>query len=261
MKKINKKILIPLLGIPEIKNSGYWYKCPFCNGYHKPHKKLVVDVEHGGRFHCWVCDAKGGKFFHLLKKLKAPKKYFDILEELSGEIIDFVKENQEFVELPENTVKLLDMDDRSIMKKIHTRYLKGRGISHEDMMRYNVMITKNNPEFEDRIIIPSYDENFNLNYYVTRDITGTSKIKYKNPSVSKNIVFFENLINWQEPIIIVEGVFDAMAIRDNAIPLLGKFVLSNLKKKLVENKTKVIYIALDPDAYDKMITIANELKK
>ena len=33
------------------------------------------------------------------------------------------------------------------------------------------------------------------------------KFKYKNP-ISKNVIMFENQINWNEPITLVEGVFD-----------------------------------------------------
>ena len=55
-------------------------------------------------------------------------------------------------------------------------------------------------------------------------------------------------INWDEPIILCEGVFDAIAIRRNVIPLLGKFPSKTLVKRLVEKKVKKIYIALDEDA-------------
>lgn len=259
LDKITKKILMPLIGIPKIRPSGYWFKCPFCKNYRKPHKKLVVDVEHGGRFHCWVCNAKGGKFYHLLKKLNAPKKYFEMLEETSGVEIDYVKENQKFVELPVGCKKILDFKD-GLSKKMALNYLYKRGISDLEIMRYNMMITEEDESYSSRVIIPSYDNSFNLNYFVTRDITGFSEIKYKNPSASKNIVFFEYLINWDQPIFIVEGVFDAMAIGDNAIPILGKFVLNNLKSKIIKNRTPIVYIALDPDAYEKMTTIAESLK-
>ena len=50
------------------------------------------------------------------------------------------------------------------------------------------------------------------------------------------------LINWDLPIILCEGPFDAIAIKRNAIPLLGKNIQSNLMKKLVSSKVKKIYI-------------------
>ena len=59
-----------------------------------------------------------------------------------------------------------------------------------------------------------------------------SKFKYKNPPMSKDTVGFELFINWNEPIVLCEGVFDAIAIRNNAIPLLGKFLSKTLLKKI-----------------------------
>ena len=46
----------------------------------------------------------------------------------------------------------------------------------------------------------------------------------------------------------VEGSFDAIAVRKNVIPLLGKFPSKSLVKKLVTKKVKKVYVALDSDA-------------
>ena len=55
-------------------------------------------------------------------------------------------------------------------------------------------------------------------------------------------------INWDSPLVLCEGPFDAMAIKRNAIPLLGKNIQSNLLKRIVQSTVKKIYIALDTDA-------------
>jgi len=65
--------------------------------------------------------------------------------------------------------------------------------------------------------------------------------------MSKDTVCFEMFINWNEPIVLVEGVFHAIAIRRNAIPLLGKFPSKTLVMRLVEKKVKTIYVGLDED--------------
>ena len=96
-----------------------------------------------------------------------------------------------------------------------------------------------------------------LNFFVARTYDG-NYFKYKNPEASKDIIFFENLINWDTPIILCEGVFDAIAIRRNAIPLLGKSVSNSLYKKIITSRLKDIYIALDTDAQDKALTIAEK---
>jgi DNA primase len=72
-------------------------------------------------------------------------------------------------------------------------------------------------------------------------------------------------INWDLPIILCEGPFDAIAIKRNAIPLFGKNIQPELMKKLVTSKVQKIYIALDNDAIKKALefceTLMNEGKE
>ena len=77
--------------------------------------------------------------------------------------------------------------------------------------------------------------------------------------MSKDTVCFEMFINWNEPIVLVEGAFDAIAIRRNAIPLLGKFPSKTLVMRLVEKKVKQIYVALDEDARQDAIKLSKFL--
>ena len=55
-------------------------------------------------------------------------------------------------------------------------------------------------------------------------------------------------INWDEPLVLCEGVFYAMAFKRNAIPLFGKTVMNKLMKKIIESRVKTIYLGLDNDA-------------
>ena len=55
-------------------------------------------------------------------------------------------------------------------------------------------------------------------------------------------------INWDLPVILCEGVFDAMAIKRNVVPLFGKKISSTLMQKIIESKVEKIYLALDEDA-------------
>jgi hypothetical protein len=63
------------------------------------------------------------------------------------------------------------------------------------------------------------------------------------------------------PIILCEGVYDAIAIRRNAIPLLGKFPSKKLVEKIFLESVKEIYIALDDDARDEAIKVADYFRK
>ena len=49
-----------------------------------------------------------------------------------------------------------------------------------------------------------------------------------------------------------------MAIRRNAIPILGKSISTSLYKKIITSTVKDIYIALDTDARDKALEIGEK---
>jgi len=60
-------------------------------------------------------------------------------------------------------------------------------------------------------------------------------------------------------VVLCEGVFDAISIRRNVIPLLGKFPSKTLVKRLVEKQVKQIYVALDEDARQDAIKLSKFL--
>ena len=49
--------------------------CPNCK-HHK--RKLNINTK-TGFYQCWVCNFSGKSFHSLLKKVKAPKEYYDVL--------------------------------------------------------------------------------------------------------------------------------------------------------------------------------------
>jgi|TARA_R100001224_G_scaffold87777_1_gene56852 DNA primase len=154
-------------------------------------------------------------------------------------------------------MKLLsDKKDTSIIKEHALRFLRKRGITSEDIKRYNLGYCSEGV-YQNRIIIPSYDSIGKLNYFVGRDFYA-STLKYKNPPIPKDVIGFDLYVNWSLPIILVEGVFDAMSIKNNSIPLFGKTILPKLYGKIIENKVKDIFIILDSDAFDDAIQITEK---
>jgi hypothetical protein len=67
------------------------------------------------------------------------------------------------------------------------------------------------------------------------------------------------LIDWKNPVTIVEGVFDAIKI-DNSIPLLGSTMMENsiLFQRIAMEQPK-IYIGLDHDALYKSLNIITSM--
>ena len=135
-------------------------------------------------------------------------------------------------------------------------YLLKRGLRPEDIVKYNIGYCETG-EYEDKIIIPSYDSDGKLNFFVGRSFY-QSKYKHKNPKVSKDIVGFDLLVNWDIPLVLCEGAFDAIAIRRNVIPLFGKSIQSKLEQKIIGNSVKKLYIVLDSDAISNAIGLSKK---
>jgi len=239
--------------------TNYSYNCPFCNHY-KPKLEINFQENEEGvnHWHCWVCNKKGKKLVSLFKAVSAPDHK---IQELKNYVkISYQEEHGVKVEalaLPKEYKTLHDASSSEVTVRQALRYLRERGITPTDIKRYSLGYCESG-RYKDMIIIPSYDENGVLNYFVGRNF-GPGDIKYKNPQASKNIVGFDLLINWDSPIILCEGTFDAMAIKRNAIPLLGKILPEKLMKKIVSSSVKQIFIALDNDALKQAIQYCETL--
>jgi len=222
--------------------------CPFCH-HHK--KKLQVNLE-TQQWHCWVCDSKGGSIGYLLSKLNVDLSKIQKINDIYGEqsYTTSAKKEEPKVQLRlPSEFKPLYKKPKSINPYYNKAiaYLKGRGIGMDEIIKYQIGYCEDGL-YGGRVIIPSYTEDEELNYFVARSYYEDDKYKYKNPPVSRNVIVFENHINWDEPITLVEGVFDSFSVRRNAIPLLGKFLPKVLKEKIFEKRVKEITILLDDDA-------------
>lgn len=237
---------------------NYAFHCPFCN-HRKPKLEINMSTNEEGQnpWECWVCETKGRTIRSLLKQLKLPtNEAKEVLKYLpKGVQANYYKHNT--VELPKEFKLLTEAETNSYSAKKIKKYLYERGLTDNDFIKYSIGYATTG-DYRGRIIIPSYSESNQLNFFVARSYDG-NYYKYKNPEVSKDIIFFENLINWNLPIVLCEGVFDAIAIRRNAIPILGKNISKTLLKKIITSPFKDVYIALDNDAKTTAINLAEKL--
>jgi DNA primase len=240
------------------KNELQFY-CPFCN-HHKP--KLQVNTE-TQKWHCWVCNSGGKKMTSLLRRLDVDRKTISKIREIYGDSVFVAKEDDAvvFVSLPKE-FKPLWIEPKGFIPEYRNavHYLKQRGIGTKEIVKYGIGYCEEGL-YARRIIIPSYDADGKLNYFVSRSYYSDEKMKYKNPPISKNVICFDSQINWNEPIILCEGVFDAIAIRRNAVPLLGKFPSKNLVEKIFLNGVKDVTISLDNDAFREALKAADYFRK
>ena len=230
----------------RLKNEEVQFFCPKCN-HHK--RKLQINLLNG-KSHCWVCNFSAHTVPQLFYKINASKQFIKQANKLCQEHNSYESErgqgNVHNISLPKEFKPLWKKSNDIIYKHAIT-YLINRNIGIYDIFRYGMGYCDSGI-YQNRIIIPSYNEEKQLNYFIARDIFPNSKMKYKNPPVTKNVIIFELFINWKMPLILCEGVFDAIAIKRNSIPLLGKVPSRELIKAIVKNKAKDIYIALDSDA-------------
>jgi DNA primase len=255
------QILEEVLGSFYRSNEECLFMCPYCK-HHK--RKLSVNIDNN-TFKCWVCDSRGRNVYTLIKRFGnySHKKHWKSFEEVV-DISDFdniFKENKEEelvqrIKLPSEYVCLANRN-LSYTAKHALNYLKKRKITEYDILRWKIGYCENG-EYKNRIIIPSFNLDGNCDYFIARAYT-KDWLKYKNPPVSKNIVFNELMINWDKPITLVEGVFDAISA-DNSIPLLGSTL--NTRSKLfrtILTHSKRVYVALDHDAEKKALNIIKSL--
>jgi|LWDU01.1.fsa_nt_gi hypothetical protein len=241
------------------KENEHLFFCPECNHY-KP--KLQVNTQ-TQKWHCWVCNIRGRTLKQLFYKLKATPTQFVELNDILGETLYIPTGGKnptvQIVELPKEYKPLWTTNGSDIIKKHSLSFLKRRNVSFGDIVKYQIGYCDDGI-YSNRVIVPSYDLTGKLNFFVGRNIY-SGGMKYKNPPYSKDVIIFENQINWNEPIVLCEGAFDAIAIKRNSIPLMGKTIPNTLMKKIIDENVKNIYIALDADAIQSTIKISETFSK
>lgn len=232
----------------------YGYNCIECDEG-KGKGNLEVSLEKH-LFHCWSCGISGplGKLFDEYGNKKLKKTYLLIRpDEFKVE-----EKKKNVLRLPQGYTKILEASPIYPPHKEAFNYLKSRGITDEMCERCNIGLTTTG-DFQGRIIIPSYDKDGKLNYFIARSWNPRAKMKYKNPSVEKDqIIFNENLIDWEKDIFLVEGAFDSIFVQ-NSIPMLGKFLSELLLTTLYEKAKGDIIICLDADAWTNSLELYHTL--
>ena len=254
-----RSILRSTLGYCYQSGNELLFACPKCN-HHK--NKLSVNIERDV-FKCWVCEYSGRSIYRLIRRYgsyEQRKEWGQLTQQIDvstfAEVLlqddNFIEEEQT-LDLPEEFVSLANKNlPKTSLYALN--YLESRGIYKEDIVKWKIGYCDDG-DFGSRIIIPSFGLTGKANFFIARSY-GDDWRKYKNPQASKDIVFNELYLDFDEDMILVEGVFDAIKAGDNSVPILGSTLRehSKLFQKIVENDTPV-YIALDPDVDRKTLKI------
>ena len=259
----NEQLVLGLLesvlgkGKPDKNKRDHAFHCPICN-HKKP--KLIVNI-FTGQYNCWTCHpaTKGKTPVSLFKKLGVEKeRMIEMKGYFKGDRTKIEDTESTRVFLPKEFISMTE-NDKSLEYRRATVYLKNRGINEFDVRKYNIGYCKEG-RYRNRVIVPSYDKNGQVNYFIARSFEKEPYQKYDAPSVNKTeIIGLEYHINWTVPVILCEGVFDAIAIKRNVVPLFGKSITKALMLKLVESQVKTVYLALDKDALKEALTYSEQL--
>ena len=254
-------LLIEILGDYKYHNeySGQIaFSCPVCSydikGLDELDGRGNLEINYKqGVYKCWSCAETHdthGRLRYLIKKygtLRQLKKFELLIPNEPGEeekkLYKKVRLPKEFISFKTASIgiKLTHHYKRAY------NYLKERNVTDEMIEKFNIGFCYEG-KYANRIIIPSYDSDEILNYFVARSYETRPYRKYDNPEAEKQMIIFnEFLIDWNEPIYIVEGPFDSIFV-PNSIPMLGKKISDLLFNMLYERAKKVI-IVLDGDAF------------
>jgi len=240
------------------------FDCPVCaeeKGLESGDGKGNLEINYIRHvYKCWACGETHGTHGPLGKLFdgyatKQQKKVYNLIK---PEELQLQDKKRVRLRLPEGFTTFKDSNPRFIPHIEAYKYLQSRGINDEMVEKYSIGYTVQG-EFAYRVIIPSFDKDGILNYFVGRAWVN-KKMKYKNPaSVPKDeIIFNEKLIDWDKDIFLVEGAFDSFFL-SNPLVMLGKKMSKLIFETLYSRANANIIICVDGDAWDDGLKMYHEL--
>jgi hypothetical protein len=242
--------------------------CPRCSesNYGEPDGKFNMDINTEKRvFRCWRCDPKFSGSIKRLIKLYGTTDDLEMYESLADSYnyteydgdYEYEEIEEILVQLPKEMIYFKDMDVHNMEHfEAYNYIVNERKINREIILKYKLGFCIDG-KYNKRIIIPSYDIDNKINYFVARNYDTANKKKkpYENPKANKNqIIFNAKNINYDSTVYLCEGVFEMLSFPVNTVPMLGKTIGTALFMKLKELKPDVV-ILLDPDAYKNAIEL------
>ena len=230
-------------------------RCPICAPTDPTKKKLSIRTDTSAN-HCWVCGWKSRSIIPLIRKhgtqdqLNSYRELFGLPDDKQT-LVTGEAEIPEKLILPKDFHLLHLANDSDPDVKAAWRYVYSRGLSDRDIWYFKLGVS-DEPKWKRRIIMPSFNSEGNLNYFVARAIDKDKKPKYDNPSVDhREVVFNEINIDWTQPLVLVEGPFDMTKCPENTTALLGSDFSEQheLFNRILLHNTP-IYLAMDGDMWD-----------
>lgn len=261
-------------GKPSNGGLNFSVVCPSCKKNKKDSytkKKLVIRTDNF-ICHCWVCGFKARSPLSLIKTFfpAYQKEFIEKFanssnlsyEEDGSEENKNTLDNKCFLPADFKLLALVKENPTDFEKKALNYLRRERKIFLENELWYwKFGVAEGDEDLNNRVILPSFDSEGNVNYWTARAFDKRLKPKYLNPNIPReNIIFNEINIDWSKPLTITEGPFDLIKCNNNATCLLGSALNEKYKlfQKLVENQTPIV-LALDEDAKEKSLEIIKNI--
>jgi hypothetical protein len=236
----------------RVPNAKGWIRanCPFCEWRKGSEDKQQSFGVHVTRlwYSCFRCEAKG----RLPYDLDEWAEFADQYEEPDSEEQPFLDPPESFVPLAEEPAVSSMTYRRALLYLMRKRQLPlwlikkvGIGACLEGEFRY-------------RVVVPITDDAGSWLWYVGRTWFGKS---YKYPQGDRHGVMFNRAALDEEtdvPVLITEGVFDALPYYPYAVACLGK--PQDAQLAALAGARRPIVLALDGDAHEEAWAVAMRLR-
>lgn len=234
------------------KSGGGWWRanCPYClEQTGKPDKRQSLGIKPAiAFFSCFKCGVRGR------------------LQNVADDVLLLARQEDPEAPKPikgppDGYEELAPLWD-SIFLQAPKRYLEGRGISLETVAAARIGCSVQG-KLDGRIIVPVLDiDGRTWLGYSARDWTGRQDPRYMYPrGMARGVLLY----NWSalyvetdEPLILVEGVFDALPYWPDAAASLGK--PGDYHRRLLADAARPVAVCLDGDAHEEGWALAQYLQ-
>lgn len=223
--------------------------CPFCLiRFGKQHRKRALSVHASGVFHCFRCLVSGRD---------------DVLRRGPGDLPERdAAENAPSIGLPEGFLPLAEEPGWSALVTEPARtYLRGRGLGPKLWQAASIGACVQG-FWAGRVIVPVFGDGCDWLGWVGRAWTKHADVPYLYPrGMRKGLLLYNQAtlaVETDVPALVVEGVFDALALWPDAVALLGKASEEQIGALLMANRPVVV--VLDGDAWIEGWALAMRLR-
>jgi DNA primase len=238
-----------------------WLKgnCPSCGA----ENKFGVNLSQN-RTHCFRCEYVDPPIdvVGMVENLDSneTKRYLNGIEGIEYKDPIVIEYERKPVNLPKGYCNLREGDH--FLGTLARRYIRGRGFDVKKLSRKGFGYCSEGPLFG-YLVLPYY-LNGELVYYSTRRLLSIGP-KFDNPKIEdfgigkSSLIYNIDALNYYGTVYVVESVFNAETIGDNAIALAGKSISPWQISTIIRAPAVNFIILLDPDAYLYAIDLAMQL--